>query len=135
MVLPVLPVALAESEPSSEHYIDPTTSTAFPTFVSSPSGSKLRLVGTGVRTVSFLAIRVYAAGFYVGERMYQQLGQVEGFQVSSACSSTAPSILTDRSRGHSSSSFTGLQVREAIAPVPQAYRGRLVWRSTHGEAA
>lgn len=58
---------------NSEVYYDPTTATPFPQHLSAPDGTALRLVGTGVRTVSFLNIRVYAAGFYVSQRELDQL--------------------------------------------------------------
>lgn len=81
----VLPTAHAEAELSSKLYIDPTTSTSFPTSITSPDGKRLALVGTGVRTVSFLSIRVYAAAFYVEESALRGLSRVNGFQVSRSC--------------------------------------------------
>lgn len=54
--------------PSTQVFVDPTTSTPFPHRLVAPDGkTHLRLVGTGVRTVSFLNIRVYTAAFYVSE--------------------------------------------------------------------
>ncbi|KAI0935988.1 hypothetical protein AcV5_004248 [Taiwanofungus camphoratus] len=47
--------------------LDPATSIAFPTTLRIPSKSPLptfSLVGVGVRTVSFLGIKVYSVGFY-----------------------------------------------------------------------
>ncbi|ORY75626.1 chalcone-flavanone isomerase-domain-containing protein [Leucosporidium creatinivorum] len=76
----VIPEAHAESEPSLNYYIDPNTSTPFPTSITSPDGVKLALVGTGVRTVSFLGIKVYAGGFYVEEAVLKNLSKVEGFE-------------------------------------------------------
>jgi hypothetical protein len=42
------------------------------------------LVGTGVRKVSFLAIKVYAVGFYVSEKELEaaKAGKLEGWKVS-----------------------------------------------------
>ncbi|KZT06344.1 uncharacterized protein LAESUDRAFT_726177 [Laetiporus sulphureus 93-53] len=50
-----------------ETRIDPATSIAFPTTLRIPSKTPLptfTLVGVGVRTVSFLGIKVYSVGFY-----------------------------------------------------------------------
>ncbi|BGP12720.1 hypothetical protein JCM10213_008858 [Rhodosporidiobolus nylandii] len=72
----------ADAPPSRDTYIDPTTSTPFPSHVVSPDGTKLRLVGTGVRTVSFLSIRVYTVAFYVSERELElaQQGKLAGWE-------------------------------------------------------
>lgn len=46
---------------------DPDTSIAFPTTIRIPSKLKIppmTLVGLGVRSVSFLGIKVYSVGFY-----------------------------------------------------------------------
>ncbi|GAA5905215.1 chalcone isomerase domain-containing protein [Sporobolomyces salmoneus] len=80
-----LPVVHAEAPPSPASlgtYLDPTTKTPFPTTLVSPDGVKLRLVGTGVRTVSFLSIRVYAVGFYVSEKEFEaaRSGRLEGWK-------------------------------------------------------
>lgn len=68
--LPPVTSASALSLPPST-YLDPTTQTAFPSSLPSPS-APLQLVGTGVRTVSFLAVRVYTAGFYLAEGALSQ---------------------------------------------------------------
>lgn len=47
--------------------VDPATSIAFPNTLVIPSKAplpKFSLVGVGVRTVSFLGIKVYSVGFY-----------------------------------------------------------------------
>ena len=49
------------------HLVDPATSIAFPTTIRVPSKipiPPMTLVGLGVRTVSFLGIKVYSVGFY-----------------------------------------------------------------------
>lgn len=46
-------------------YADPTTNTPFPTTLKTQTSATLQLIGTGVRTVSFLSVRVYSAGFYL----------------------------------------------------------------------
>ncbi|BGP28815.1 hypothetical protein JCM10296v2_000551 [Rhodotorula toruloides] len=63
-------------------YRDPTTSTPFPSRLTAPDGTQLRLVGTGVRTVSFLNIKVYAVGFYVSEQELQWAkdGKIAGWE-------------------------------------------------------
>ncbi|QRV86344.1 chalcone domain-containing protein [Ceratobasidium sp. AG-Ba] len=44
--------------------VDPATSIKFPTRLKLDGESELTLLGVGVRTVSFLSIRVYSVGFY-----------------------------------------------------------------------
>ncbi|GAA5922437.1 Aim18p [Sporobolomyces koalae] len=81
-VMPSLPIAHAEAIPSPLTYLDPTTKTPFPSTLVSPEGVRLQLVGTGVRTVSFLSIRVYSVGFYVSERELAaaKAGTLQGWQ-------------------------------------------------------
>ena len=45
--------------------IDPDTKLGFPNRIETIGGSCLRLIGLGVRVVSFLRVRVYVAGFYL----------------------------------------------------------------------
>lgn len=55
------------SHESSKPTVDPATSIAFPNTLRIQSKTPLptfTLVGVGVRTVSFLGIRVYSVGFY-----------------------------------------------------------------------
>ncbi|BGP36683.1 hypothetical protein JCM10449v2_000584 [Rhodotorula kratochvilovae] len=63
-------------------HLDPTTKTPFPTRLASPDGTQLRLVGTGVRTVSFLNIKVYAVAWYVSEKEYDlaRQGKLAGWE-------------------------------------------------------
>ena len=53
---------------TSNLLVDPATSISFPKSMKMPEkiklSSPLTLVGVGVRTVSFLGIRVYSVGFY-----------------------------------------------------------------------
>ncbi|GAA5850242.1 hypothetical protein JCM8547_001057 [Rhodosporidiobolus lusitaniae] len=72
----------ADAPPSSSTWIDPTTQTPFPSTILSPNGTKLRLVGSGVRTVSFLSIRVYTVAWYVSEKELEaaKQGKLEGWQ-------------------------------------------------------
>ncbi|GAA5846559.1 hypothetical protein JCM5353_005354 [Sporobolomyces roseus] len=81
-MLPSLPVVHADAPPPAGTYLDPTTKTPFPSTLTSPEGVKLELVGTGVRTVSFLSIKVYAVGFYVSKKELEQAkgGKLEGWK-------------------------------------------------------
>lgn len=64
--------------------IDPATSQPFPTTLpapQTPTGAKdLRLVGLGVRTVSFLRVRVYVAGLYVDAAALGDLQSTPGWR-------------------------------------------------------
>lgn len=66
--------------------LDPATSQPLPVTLPKPqtplpSGCKeLKLVGLGVRTVSFLSIRVYVAGLYVDSAALQTLESVPGWK-------------------------------------------------------
>ncbi|GAA5980672.1 hypothetical protein JCM10908_001728 [Rhodotorula pacifica] len=75
-------LAEASSSPNNQIFLDPTTQTPFPHRLTAPDGTTLRLVGTGVRTVSFLNIRVYTAAFYVSERELEaaQEGRLAGWE-------------------------------------------------------
>ncbi|KAJ9126788.1 hypothetical protein QFC24_001820 [Naganishia onofrii] len=57
--------------------VDPATSISFPQTLKSLTlpGSSLSLVGLGVRTVSFLRVKVYSAGFYLDEPTLQSLSK------------------------------------------------------------
>lgn len=46
------------------HTVDPATSISFPTVLRLEGEPEMTLLGVGVRTVSFLSIRVYSVGFY-----------------------------------------------------------------------
>jgi hypothetical protein len=50
------------------HSEDPATDVVFPTTLELPGTPKLSLLGLGVRTVSFLRIKVYSVGFYADLR-------------------------------------------------------------------
>lgn len=79
---PPASVPTASAEDGST-YKDPSTSTPFPTSITSPSGSEELLVGTGLKCVSFLNIRVYAAGIYVQTTALERirLGKLAGWEV------------------------------------------------------
>lgn len=88
----VLPVAHAEVAPKEGIYIDPTTSTPFSSKIVNPNGKVLQLVGSGVRTVSFLAVRVYCAGMYIAEDAVQRIekGKLPGWEVRCDCTRRPP---------------------------------------------
>lgn len=81
----------ADAPPPTTTYLDPTTSTPFASNIVAPDGTRLRLVGTGVRVVSFLSIRVYTVGWYVSQREFEQLqaGKLEGWKVRSFSTSSS----------------------------------------------
>ncbi|KAF8078289.1 chalcone-flavanone isomerase-domain-containing protein [Lyophyllum atratum] len=59
--------ATGSNQDNAETIADPATSIEFPTTIRIPSKIKIptmSLVGLGVRTVSFLGIKVYSVGFY-----------------------------------------------------------------------
>lgn len=72
----------ADAPPPTGVHLDPTTKTPFPSRLTSPNGVPLRLVGTGVRTVSFLSVKVYAVAFYVSEHEFAlaQQGKIAGWE-------------------------------------------------------
>ncbi|KAL8280982.1 hypothetical protein RQP46_006661 [Phenoliferia psychrophenolica] len=79
LVPTLLQVAHAEE---AQKYIDPTTSTPFPSAIVNPNGKVLSLIGTGVRTVSFLAVRVYCGGIYIQEEALNKIksGAMSGWE-------------------------------------------------------
>jgi hypothetical protein len=62
--------------------VDDDTGVQFPQ--SLELSPKLSLVGLGVRTVSFLRVKVYSAAFYIEDRVLQSLQKVPGWQTFSA---------------------------------------------------
>lgn len=62
---------------------DPATDIRFPTTLSLTTPSPiLSLIGIGVRTVSFLRVKVYSAAFYLESGIKDTLRDVEGWNVS-----------------------------------------------------
>lgn len=65
--------------------LDPSTSQPFPTTLPTPLTAlpseckELVLVGLGVRTVSFLRVKVYVAGLYIDVNALEKLSKVEGW--------------------------------------------------------
>lgn len=72
-------------EQAGTYRLDPSTSQPFPTVLPTPvtplpsSCKELTLVGLGVRTVSFLRVRVYVAGLYIDSAALARLNKVEGW--------------------------------------------------------
>ncbi|KAJ1026791.1 hypothetical protein NDA16_002088 [Ustilago loliicola] len=67
------------ADPSKQTVVDTDTNLSFPLYLPTPASCKssgqsepcFRLVGLGVRTVSFLRVRVYVAALYVDENKLQ----------------------------------------------------------------
>ncbi|KAF9535498.1 chalcone-flavanone isomerase-domain-containing protein [Crepidotus variabilis] len=62
-----IPLSGTEAAKDEETIVDPATSIAFPKVMHIPTNTgtpNLTLLGVGVRTVSFLGIKVYSVGFY-----------------------------------------------------------------------
>lgn len=60
--------------------VDPATNVAHPNVLTPASAPALALVGVGVRTVSFLRMKVYSAGFYVDDYTLKRLGSLPGWK-------------------------------------------------------
>ncbi|CAD6890722.1 unnamed protein product [Tilletia controversa] len=74
----IIPVPSPGSGPQRK---DPATGTELPESLPSPlsyQGPELRLVGLGVRTVSFLKVRVYVAGVYVDQGALERVRREAG---------------------------------------------------------
>ncbi|KAM0755457.1 hypothetical protein T439DRAFT_320150 [Meredithblackwellia eburnea MCA 4105] len=83
LVPQLLPLVEAEETLTPGTYKDPTTGIIVPTTLTSPtSGKTLQLVGTGVRTVSFLGIRVYTAAIHVEKEAFEKIlsGKLKGWE-------------------------------------------------------
>jgi hypothetical protein len=62
--------------------VDPSTEIVFPLHLDPATpGPLLRLVGLGVRTVSFLRVKVYSVGFYLEEAQTRYLKEIPGWDV------------------------------------------------------
>ncbi len=69
--------------------VEKSTGAFFPSQLSSISAQALKLVGVGVRTVSFLRVKVYGAGFYLDERTLGRVGKLSGNVSSTLVQSTS----------------------------------------------
>ncbi|KAK1922431.1 chalcone-flavanone isomerase-domain-containing protein [Papiliotrema laurentii] len=75
----VLPERLPFSKPGGMR-LDPSTEIVFPLHLDPATpGPLLRLVGLGVRTVSFLRVKVYSVGFYLEEAQTRYLKEIPGW--------------------------------------------------------
>ncbi|KAA1115294.1 hypothetical protein PGT21_034844 [Puccinia graminis f. sp. tritici] len=77
-----LPPMIVLNQPTNQHVIDPATQLEIPAQLKPEHISleePMRLVGLGVRTVSFLAVKVYVAGFYADPRVLRALRVVPGW--------------------------------------------------------
>lgn len=75
------------------------------------SNASLSLVGLGVRTVSFLRVKVYSAGFYLEESALHSLASQSEWKVSEAISSAVEVPADPRFRN--SQSFTADRLTKA----------------------
>ena len=67
----------------SPSQVDPDTKLEFPTLLNLATPTPpLTLVGLGVRTVTFLRIKVYSAGFYLEDSQTKGLHHIPGWHVS-----------------------------------------------------
>ncbi|KAI8452801.1 chalcone-flavanone isomerase-domain-containing protein [Phakopsora pachyrhizi] len=79
-VPPVIDLDEAQRDP----VLDPSTQIGFPSQLESDlikTNEPLRLIGLGVRTVSFLSVKVYVAGFYADPRVLRALRVVPGWDI------------------------------------------------------
>jgi len=103
---------------------EPFTWLLFPTTIhptSSPPSIQLKLMGLGVRTVSFLAVRVYVAGFYVDEealRCLKYMPAWKGF--------TAEKLLTAPKPGEDDGEVKGEALMKQLLEQPGEYAMRIV---------
>ncbi|KAI9600857.1 hypothetical protein H4Q26_000651 [Puccinia striiformis f. sp. tritici PST-130] len=69
-----LPPTIILNQPTKDHIIDPATQLEIPVELNPDHitlNESLRLVGSGVRTVSFLNVKVYVAGFYADPEYFE----------------------------------------------------------------
>lgn len=77
MTRPWIPIAVAAatlvagSSLTAQTVTEPSSGVAFPVMLAVPSGGNHALTGTGVRTKTFLKVKVYAFGLYVDEAAAQ----------------------------------------------------------------
>ncbi|KAI7962208.1 hypothetical protein MJO28_000302 [Puccinia striiformis f. sp. tritici] len=77
-----LPPTIILNQPTKDLIIDPATQLEIPVELNPDHitlNESLRLVGSGVRTVSFLNVKVYVAGFYADPRVLRALRVVPGW--------------------------------------------------------
>ncbi|KNZ46508.1 chalcone-flavanone isomerase [Puccinia sorghi] len=66
-------------QPKHHHLTDPATQHQVPTLLHINDSEPLRLIGLGLRTVSFLSIKVYLASFYADQPILRALRVVPGW--------------------------------------------------------
>ncbi|MBW0500800.1 hypothetical protein O181_040515 [Austropuccinia psidii MF-1] len=77
-----LPPLIPLDRPSSDDIIEPDGQIGFPAeleLTHSKASEPLRLVGLGIRTVSFLSVKVYSAALYVEPRVLRALRVIPGW--------------------------------------------------------
>ncbi|KAF9117032.1 hypothetical protein BGX27_005582 [Mortierella sp. AM989] len=80
-------IAEAESPVKPNVVVDPDSKVAFPLYIRSENGSPARLLGLGVRKITFLKVQVYVVGLYLKESdlddhnsRFRALPEVQKFQ-------------------------------------------------------
>ncbi|CAG8748135.1 10034_t:CDS:2 [Gigaspora rosea] len=75
--------------------IEPESKIPIPTYISLYDGTKAKLVGLGIRTVSFLKMKVYVIAMYIGENDIEILKKWKGYDKAKFLSSTDESVTSD----------------------------------------
>jgi hypothetical protein len=100
-------------EKTEDFRFDPSTSQSFPITLPTPltplPSRKLSLVGLGVRTVSFLRVKVYVAGLYIDSNTLDSLNKVEGW------SGFQQAWMTDSKEGHSGEELLASLLDQGVA--------------------
>ncbi|CAB4401556.1 chalcone isomerase [Rhizophagus irregularis] len=75
-------IAFADALPKSVESVtteEPESGVHIPTYITLHDGTKARLIGLGIRTVSFLKIKVYVIGMYISEDDIDVLKNWKGY--------------------------------------------------------
>ena len=121
---------LAEGDPSA-HRSDPATGTLLPLVLDPPASlpvsqrsGKLHLVGLGVRTVSFLRVRVYVAALYVDENAWSHKHGAQLLKDSEAWRRFDSARLLDKGKGKARGGIEGEEIMRTLmdAGIPCVVR-------------
>ncbi|CAG8607603.1 6891_t:CDS:2 [Dentiscutata erythropus] len=74
---------------------EPESKLPIPTYISLYDGTKVKLIGLGIRTVSFLKIKVYVVAMYIGESDIEILKKWKGYDKAKFLSSTDESVASN----------------------------------------
>ncbi|PKK71841.1 chalcone isomerase [Rhizophagus irregularis] len=78
-------IAFADALPKSVESVtteEPESGVHIPTYITLHDGTKARLIGLGIRTVSFLKIKVYVIGMYISE---DDIDVLKNWKVNNEC--------------------------------------------------